>query len=476
MNPNEFRKMGHEVVDLLADYFAHVEENPLFPDVDPAALTRSFDEPLPQDESSADQVLAELRDKLLPYCAQVNHPGYFGFITPTPTPAGVIGDLIASALNQNVGVWPSAPSATAMERQTVRWLTGLIGYGQNAGGNLTSGGTTANFIALKLARDWVSKDSIQYKGLSSPCSAYTSEERHISVDKAVDGVGLGREMLRIIPTDDRFRVSIGALTEAIRRDRDVGIKPCCIIAAGGSTNNGAVDDLRELRKIADREDMWLHVDSAYGGGMLLSQSNPDALDGLELADSVTLDPHKWFFAPLDAGAILVKDGSRLTASFGMRPPYLAGQEKPSEDRYDYYVHGFEQSRRFRSLKVWMAFKRYGARQIGSWVDANVEQAQRLYELANEHPDFEPATYPLMSAICIRYCPSGLDDDRAALLHTHVANRIEESGKFWFSTTQMKDRAWFRINPVNFRTRREHIEELFKMLCEECAAVRSELTV
>ncbi len=466
--------MGHEVIDLLADYFTQIEETPLMPDVDPARLVQLFDEPLPQEDSTSDRVLTELREKLLPNCAQINHPGYFGFITPTPTPVGVIGDLIASALNQNVGVWPSAPSATAMERQTVRWLTSLIGYNDHSGGNLTSGGTTANFIALKLARDWASKDSTQHKGLSSPWSAYTSEERHISVDKAVDAVGLGREMLRILPTDDRFRVSIDALTAAIKRDREIGITPCCIIAAGGSTNNGAVDDLRQLRQIADREEMWLHVDAAYGGGMLLSQDNPDALDGLELADSVTLDPHKWFFAPLDAGAILVKDGSRLTTSFGMRPPYLAGQEKPSEARYDYYVHGFEQSRRFRSLKVWMAFKRYGARQIGSWVDRNVEQAQMLYRLANKHPNFEPATYPTMSAICIRYCPPGMDDDRAAKLHTFVAQRIEESGKFWFSTTQMKDRAWFRINPVNFRTRSQHIEELFAMLCRECEAVNARL--
>jgi glutamate/tyrosine decarboxylase-like PLP-dependent enzyme len=214
--------------------------------------------------------------------------------------------------------------------------------------------------------------------------------------------------------------------------------------------------------------MWMHVDAAYGGGMLVSSAHPGVLDGLEQADSVTLDPHKWFYAPLDAGAVLVRDESRLTQSFGMRPAYLTDRMDPREERYDYFVHGFEQSRRFRSLKVWMAFKRYGADEIGRWVDANVAHALRLWELAEGHPDFHAARRPAMSAVCLRYAPPGLPEEDASDLHARVARRVEASGRFWISTTALKGRTWFRVNPVNFRTRREDIDELFALLERECA--------
>ena len=182
-----------------------------------------------------------------------------------------------------------------------------------------------------------------------------------------------------------------------------------------------------------------------------------------------MDPHKWFFAPLDAGAILVRDEARLTASFGLQPAYLTDPMDPSGERYNYYVHGFEQSRRFRSLKVWMGFKRYGTDEMGRWIDANVDQALRLHELAAGHADFQVAVKPRMSAICLRYRPAGAGEDRLARLHAEVARRIEQGGRFWFSTTFLKGATWFRINPVNFRTRLEHMEELFELLQKECAA-------
>jgi glutamate/tyrosine decarboxylase-like PLP-dependent enzyme len=215
--------------------------------------------------------------------------------------------------------------------------------------------------------------------------------------------------------------------------------------------------------------MWLHVDAAYGGGMLLSHEWPMRDRGLELADSITIDPHKWFFAPLDAGAVLVRDQDRLTASFGIKPSYLTDELDQSNERYQYYVHGFEQSRRFRSLKVWMSFKRYGVHQIGEWIDNNVRQAKHLYELAEKHPDFESASSPPMSAICIRFRGTDADERQLKTLHAEVAQRIEQSGHFWISTTELKGKTWFRINPVNFRTRKEHMEELFRLLERECVA-------
>jgi aromatic-L-amino-acid decarboxylase len=469
MDAREFQHIGHQVVDLLAEYFEHIEEKAVFPDVEPQMLTELFDESLPQTPTPAENVLGELEEKLLPYCTHVGHPGYMGLITPSPNPIGVIADFICSALNQNIGAYTIGPAGVAMERRTVRWLTDLVGYGPEAGGNLTSGGMTANFIGLKLARDWASGDRAQQYGVHQPWAVYTSEERHVSVDKAVDAVGLGRTALRALPTDSEFRVRLDALESAIAEDHRRGIRPMCIVGIFGTTNTGAVDPIRELRAIADREGMWLHADAAYGGGMLLSNESPMRNRGLELADSITIDPHKWFYAPLDAGAVLVKDERRLTASFGMKPSYLTDEFDHAKERYQYYVHGFEQSRRFRGLKVWMSFKRYGARQIGEWVDNNVRQARHLYSLVANHPEFEAASNPPMSAICIRYRGADPDEARSKELHAQVVRRVEQSGKFWISTTELKGKTWFRINPVNFRTRTKHMEQLLGLLEQECRA-------
>jgi aromatic-L-amino-acid/L-tryptophan decarboxylase len=470
MDTKEFRSLGYRVVDLLADYLDHIEEKRVFPAADPRTVNQLFAEPLPQGTTSPDGVLDELENKLLPYCTHVGHPGYMGLITPTPTPVGVIADFSCSALNQNLGAYSIGPSAVAMERRVVRWLTDLCGYNENAGGNLTSGGMMANFIALKVGRDAVTRDHGQYDGIPDRWAVYASEERHVSIDKAVDCIGLGRKALRPLPTDANFQLRLDALEEAIARDKKNGIRPMCIVGVFGTTNTGAIDDLGELRRVADRENMWLHVDAAYGGGMLLSHEWPMRDRGLELADSITIDPHKWFYAPLDAGAVLVKDQRRLTASFGMKPSYLTDELDQDNERYQYYVHGFEQSRRFRSLKVWMSFKRYGARQIGEWIDNNVRQAKHLYSLAVQDPEFEPATAPPMSAICIRFKSPGLREAESKNLHAEVAARVEQGGRFWISTTELKGKAWFRINPVNFRTRREHMAQLFTLLQQECRAI------
>lgn len=464
----EFRALGHEIVDLLADYLESVEDRALYPDVEPAALERLFDEPIPEEPAPTTQVMAELKEKLLPYCTHVNHPGYFGLITPSPTPVGILGDLITSALNQNIGGYSIGPGGVAMERRTIRWLGDLVGYDERAGGNLTSGGMMANLTGLKLGRDWASGDEAQTSGLREPWAVYASEERHVSIDKAVDAIGAGREGLRVIPTDDAFRVRLDALEAAIGRDKRDGVRPMAIVGIAGSTNTGAVDPLPELRAIADREAMWLHVDAAYGGGMLLSERWP-GLPGIELADSVTIDPHKWFFAPLDVGAILVKDETRLARSFGLEPTYLMDNRDSTGARYQFYTRGIEQSKRLRSLKVWMSLKRYGTKTIAAWIDQNVEQAKHLAALAEQHEDFTVATPPGMSAVCIRYQPGNatLEEDVVGTLHKEVAARIEDGGRFWISTVLLKDRWWFRVCPVNIRTRLEHMDALFQAIESEC---------
>lgn len=474
MDSSEFRRVGHAVIDQLAAYFDSLADRPVSPDVDPHHIERLFDEPPPRTGIPAEAVLGELDEKLLPYCVHPGSGGYLGLITASPLPIGVLGDLIASALNQNIGVYSIGPSATTLERRTVRWLCDLAGYGPGAGGNLTSGGMTANLIGLKLARDHASGDRAQHAGVTGRWAVYVNDQRHVSVDKAVDLVGLGRDAVRALPSDEHFRVRVDALEEAIARDRREGVTPACLVALGGSTNTGAVDDLVALRRIADREGLWLHVDAAYGGGMLLSRRHPGVLKGVEAADSITIDPHKWFFAPVDAGAVLVKDERALTRSFGMKPAYLTDGFDDAGVRYQYYVHGLEQSRRFRALKVWMSFKRYGTDRIAEWIDDNVDHARRLHDLAEAHPRFESAVVPPMSAACVRYLPRGLDEAATARLHHTVVQRIERGGEFWIGTTELRGKTWFRACAVNFRTTMAHIERLMTLLEQECAAVEREL--
>jgi aromatic-L-amino-acid decarboxylase len=474
MQYEDFRHAGHYLVDFIADYLQNVKNKPLFPNVEPAYLHELFNEALPDHPLPLQEVQQLLEEKLIPFCTHVNHPGYMGLITPSPNPAGILADFLASALNQNLGAYSIGPAATAIELRVIRWLNDLIGFDQKAGGNLTSGGMTANFIGLKLARDFTTNDEAQFEGLRKTWTAYVSEERHVSIDKAVDAVGIGRNNLRVLPTNDRFQLRIDALEEAIDKDKKKGLQPICIIALAGTTNLGAVDDLKELHKIAKRENCWMHVDAAYGGGMLLSTKSRGLLTGLELADSVTIDPHKWFYAPLDAGAILVKDHSRLTASFGLEPAYLTDQTNQKNQRYQFYVHGFEQSKRFRSLKVWCSFHHYGKDQIGEWIDENLAQAKYLHELAEADDDFESATPPVMSAVCLRYKAKGLDDAQLRELHHEVASRIEKAGQFWFATTSMKDKTWFRVNPVNIYTTLAHMNSLFQSLKQTCEEVYAEM--
>lgn len=474
MQHDEFRKAGHYLVDYIADYLSNVSNKPLFPDVEPSFLYSLFDEAIPSGTKTLEQIQQQLEEKLMPHLTHVNHPGYMGLITPSPNPAGILADFLASAINQNIGAYSIGPAAVAMERRVIRWLNDLIGYDEKAGGNLTSGGMMANFIGIKLSRDHTTGDAAQHEGLQGKWAVYVSEERHVSVDKSVDAVGIGRSFLRPLPTNKDFELRIDALEEAIAKDKASGIKPICIVGLAGTTNLGAVDDLERLSQIATRENCWLHVDAAYGGGMLLSQKHPGVLKCLHLADSVTIDPHKWFYAPLDAGAILVKDHARLTASFGIQHAYLTDQSDQKSERYQFYVHGFEQSKRFRGLKVWTSFHHYGKEKIGEWVDNNIEQAAHLYNLATAENLFEPATLPKMSAVCLHYKTPQLSAEESKQLHFEVARRIEKGGRFWFASTEMKGTTWFRINPVNIHTTIRHMEDLYAELKQTCKEVETEM--
>ena len=306
----QHRLLGNAVTRIITDHVADLATRRVTPEATPGELEELFDEPLPEKGIAVEEILARFRDDVAPNAMGVPSPRYFGQFNPTPLPIGVWADALSSMLNQNAGAWRNGPTSAMIEARVIRWLCDLLNYGPKSFGTLASGGSEANLIALKCARDSVAA-SIKDGGVRTAKNdlvIYASEQCHYSIDKSADILGLGRDALRKIPTDDRFHIIIDALREAIARDREKGLIPCCIVGVAGTTSTGVIDPLETLAAIARDNRCWYHVDAAYGGPLAFSTHHKDKLKGIELADSITFDPHKWMFVPFSCGATLVRAG------------------------------------------------------------------------------------------------------------------------------------------------------------------------
>src|SRR5437764_1706225 len=345
MNIDELRQqheeIGRAVTKLISERAAKLDELPVVPSATPDELKRLFDEPLPITGAPAEEILQQFARDVLPNTMGVPSPHYFGQFNPAPLAIGVWADALCSSLNQNAGAWRNGPTSAMIESQTIRWLCELIGYGQDSFGVLASGGSEANLIALKCARDRVSTEIAQRGARQgSDLTVYTSEQCHYSVEKSLDILGLGRESLRKIETDNRFHIRLDSLQAAIKKDVDQGRRPCCIVGVAGTTSTGVIDPLPELAAIAGANDCWFHVDAAYGGALAFSEKHRDKLRGIEGADSINFDPHKWMFVPFSSGTTLVRDGGQvLRHSFDMSPDYLAEQRGFDDAQYDFFRYG-----------------------------------------------------------------------------------------------------------------------------------------
>ena len=389
------------------------------------------------------------------------HPRQFGYFTPPPLPVSMMGELLAQMTNQGVDVWHAGPLATFVEEEVVRWLCDLVGYGPASFGLLTSGGVMANFMGMTLARDihlgrLLGEGRAPRGAMLDGVRVYTSDQTHFSVARALDLLGFPPETLVTLPSDERFRLHGAPVAAAVARDRAAGLVPFAIAAVAGSTNTGSVDLVGELADVAAAEDLWLHVDAAYGGGARLSARDRDRVTDLDRADSVTLDPHKWFFQAYDIGGLLVRDGAHLGQVFGGRAPeYYRGGETPVAgaddhddhgDQLNFYKLSFEGTRRWRALKLWMSWKHLGTEGFGRLIEANDDLAALLARRCAGSDDFEaiPAT-PELSVVCFRHLPGGRD---AALalppgdLDAHqdrLQTALEVSGDGWLTTTRLAAR-------------------------------------
>jgi len=360
--------------------------------------------------------------------------------------------VFTSMLNQNAGAWRNGPTSAMIEARVVRWLCDLLSYGPQSFGTLASGGSEANLIALKCARD----AAVPARNLV----VYASEQCHYSIDKSVDILGLGRNSLRKIPTDDRFHIRVDALRKQIARDRDEGYVPACIVGVAGTTSTGVVDPLEDLLAVARDNNCWYHVDAAYGGPLAFSPEHKAKLRGIELANSITFDPHKWMFVPFSCGAVLVRDGARvLRDAFDMTPEYLSEDRGGADVEFDFFRYGQMGTRRFNSLKLWMALKFMGREGYARTVERQIELTKYLAAKIDAMPDFERLGEVETAVCCFRH-KSGSDQ--------RLQQIIEREGEVWLTTTVLHGRRALRVNVNSFLTEQHHIDQLVTQI-EKAAA-------
>lgn len=476
----EHERLGRAAVEIVSDYARVLDDAPVCSRATPAELDALFDEPLPDVGVSAEEVFEKFRRDVIPHAMNIPSPRYFGLFNPTPLPVAVWADALISALNQNGAAWRNSPSASAVEARVLRWLCELIGYGPEAFGTLTSGGSEANLVGLKCARDSV-VEGARDRGLRSSSAAgellvYASEQSHYSFVKSVDILGLGREGLRKIETDGRFHIRTGVLRETIRRDLAEGHTPVCVAGAAGATSTGVVDPLDELADIAREFGLWFHVDAAYGGALAFSSKHRARLKGIERADSVTVDPHKWMFVPFECGALLVREGGRvLRDAFDITPEYLSEDRGGADVEYDFFRYGQLGTRRAMALKVWMALKTVGVRGYAAAVERQIELVNYLASRFDELEDFERVGEVETALCCVRFVPRALREKSGAEqdeLQRALQRSVEQSGGAWLATTVLHGRRALRINVNSFLTERRHIDYLVELLSREGAKLVS----
>jgi len=459
--------------------------------------------PAPVSPTPAEAILDEFRTRLAGRQMNAQHPRQFGYFTPPPLPISMMGELLAQMTNQGVDVWHAGPVAAFVEEEVVRWLCDLFGFGAGSFGLLTSGGVMANFMGMTLSRDihlarLLETGRPPRGAMLEGTRVYTSDQTHFSIARALDLLGFPPETLVVIPSDPGFRLRGGPLAEAVARDRAAGLTPFAIAAVAGSTNTGSVDAIAELADVAVAEGLWLHVDAAYGGGARLSSRDAHRVADLDRADSVTVDPHKWFFQAYDIGGLLVRDGAHLGQAFGGRAPeYYRGGESAGTgapdparsgapdhaadhatdattddhaNQLNFYKMSFEGTRRWRALKLWMSWKHLGTTGFGRLIEANDDLAAYLARRCTESDDFEAAPeIPELSVVCFRHLPGGRVAALAlpaAELDAHqdrLQTALEASGEGWLTTTRLRGATYLRAGILNYLATEDDIDHLLETL-------------
>jgi aromatic-L-amino-acid decarboxylase len=466
-----FKRDGHRIIDWIAHYLEHPEQYPVLSTVKPGDIKHEFPTAPPEVPESLGSIFEEFKEKLIPGITHWNHPGFFAYFGITGSVPGILAELLMAALNVNAMMWKTSPAATELEQVVLDWLRQMLGLSDDFSGIMMDTASISSLLAIIAAREMVQGLEVREKGLTGRpelprLRAYISDQTHFSVEKGAITLGIGRENVVRVPSDDQFRMKPEALAASIENDIQKGFLPFFVCATVGTTSTTSIDPIQEISIIAKEHRLWFHVDGAYGGIAAIVPEMRDVLKGADQADSIVVNPHKWLFTPIDLSAFYLKNPSILKNALSLVPEYLRTQESDEDLVLDYMNYGVQLGRRFRALKLWMVIKAYGRQGLISRIREHIRIAQLLAEWVEQHAGFELMAPVPFSTVCFRAHPPGLEDsDELDRLNEELLSSINATGEFFLSHTRVKDRFVLRVAIGNIRSQEEHVARLWKLLSE-----------
>lgn len=461
MKPDEFRSVGYSLINQIADFLDTVPQKTVTTRKSVQEIKNTLGvKSLPEEGFEISKILNQVANLLFENSLINGHPRFWGYITSSPAPAGMLADLLAAAVNANVGAYSLSPMATEIERQTIQWIASFVGFPDDASGLFVSGGNMANITGLLAARK-AKLANIREQGLKDrKVIIYCSAATHTWINKAADLLGFGTNSVRWIETDSDQRMNVARLEEQIKTDRLGGYTPFIVVATAGTVGTGAIDPIKKIALVCEQENLWLHVDGAYGAPAVIVPEVAPLFDGMELADSIAIDPHKWLYSPLEAACLLVRNPSALKDAFSFNPDYYNFSGSPGSDITNYHEEGFQNSRGFRALKVWVTLQQVGKRGYRTMIQEDIELAKMLFEQVGRLNDFEAISRQL-SIVAFRYItrdiPAGKDpEEYLNALNKAILNRLQSEGDMFLSNAVVKGKYCLRACIVNFRTDRKDI--------------------
>ncbi len=474
INKEEFIKIGYSLIDSIADFIHSIKQKPVTTGESPKQLQAILgNTSLPENGVNAEVLFSRAADLLFNHSLLNGHPKFFGYITSSPAPVGALADLLVAAVNPNAGANILSPMATEIEKQTIRWLAEFIGVSSSYGGILVSGGNMANFTAFLAARTVKAPKIIKENGISNDTqklTVYCAKSTHTWIEKAVALFGLGTKAIRWIETDSDNKLNITILQQTINNDLQNGCKPLMVIGNAGDVSTGAVDDMKGIAAVCKMYDLWFHIDGAYGIPAAVLPGLKDMFEGIEEADSIALDPHKWLYSPLEAGCTLVKDPNHLIETYSSHPVYYNFSSDDEPSTQNFYEYGLQNSRGFRALKVWIALQQVGKNGYIQMISEDIRLSKLMFRLTTAHPELEAVTQNL-SIATFRYVPleNNNEETKEAYLNKlneALLNQLQHGGEVFMSNAVINEKYCLRCCIVNFRTSEKDIEEVIAIVVRE----------
>ena len=471
MTPDDFRQYGHQIIDWIADYLTHPEQYPVLSRSRPGEIKKRLPVSPPSQPETMDRILADFENILLPGITHWNHPNFFAYFSITGSMPGILGELLMAALNVNAMLWKTSPAATELEEVALDWLRQMLGLPAGLDGVIMDTASIASMIAIAAAREALDLD-VRRRGLAGRAElprlrVYVSDQTHSSVEKGAITLGIGQENVVKIPSDANFRMRADRLETAVQADIAAGYRPFFVCATVGTTSTTSIDPVPEIAAIAQKYDLWLHVDGAYGGIAAIVPEMRHVLAGAEHADSIVVNPHKWLFTPIDLSAFYTRRPDVVKRAFSLVPDYLRTAEGDAAAVKNLMDYGVQLGRRFRALKLWMVIRTYGHDGLAARLREHIRLGQLLAQWVGESPDFERLAPTPFSTVCFRACPPEWGQDEAALnqLNEQLMTAVNKTGEIYLSHTNLGGKFALRLAIGNIRTEERHVARAWALLQE-----------